>query len=207
MDSMRPAHFRIGPGQAGKRSLAGVIGIILLTGTVAAAACNPFGIETERFTIAVDSMSAPESVAAGDTLVARFRGWIGPDLCSRLDRVERDRVPHQITFRFRGARRVEGDCAQMPALLDHAETIAPPLEDPFTIRVLQPEGTSLEREVRVRQGGGGGCPADMASQAPDLRGGPGYSWASLSSRCSSSPSFLVALLRLVIRRRNRLRRS
>ncbi|MGM0668589.1 MAG: hypothetical protein ACQET1_02665 [Gemmatimonadota bacterium] len=167
MQCMRQAHFRIGPDQAGTRSLTGVLCTLLLTGTLAVAACNPFDIGTERFIIAVDTMSVPESVAAGDTLVARFRGWIGPDLCSRLDRVERDRGPHQITLRFRGARRVEGDCAHMPALLDHAEAIAPPLEDPFTIRVLQPDGTSLEREVRVRQGGGpGGVARHPQTPAP-----------------------------------------
>jgi hypothetical protein len=134
--------------EVGARSLTRVIGTILLTGTVAA--CNPFGVETDRFIIAVDSMLAPESVAGEDTLVARFWGRIGPDLCSRLDRVDLGRGSHFITLRFHGVRREEGDCPHMPALLDHRETIPPPLEDPFTIQVLQPDGTSLEREVRVR---------------------------------------------------------
>ena len=150
MQAMSPARGRREPGQAGTRRRARVVGTILLMGTLAAAACNPFGIGTERFIIAVDSLSAPESVATGDTLVARFWGRIGPDLCSRLDRVDRGRGPHLVTLRFHGVRREEGDCAQMLALLDHEETVAPPLYDPFTIRVLQPDGTSLEKEVRVR---------------------------------------------------------
>jgi hypothetical protein len=38
----------------------------------------------------------------------------------------------------------------MPAVLDHVEHVAPPLEDPFRIRVLQPDGTVLQKVVRVR---------------------------------------------------------
>jgi hypothetical protein len=41
------------------------------------------------------------------------------------------------------------DCAQMPVLLEHQEAIAPPVQDPFRITVLQPDGNLLERVVRV----------------------------------------------------------
>lgn len=147
MRVLRLGHSRSESCDCGARNLSRVIGTILLSGTVAA--CNPISVETERFIIAVDSMSVPESVAAGDTLVARFWGRIGPDLCSRLDRVDLAREPHHLSIRFHGARSEEGDCPHALALLDHMETIRPPLADPFTIRVLQPDGTYFEREVRV----------------------------------------------------------
>jgi hypothetical protein len=33
--------------------------------------------------------------------------------------------------------------------LEHEERVLPPLQDPFTIKVLQPSGPSLERVVRI----------------------------------------------------------
>lgn len=105
---------------------------------------------TDSFVIRVDSISAPAAIAPADTLTARFFGPIGPDLCSRLVRVEKRSEPGVLELRFHGERDEDGDCPQMPRFLDHEEEILPPLEDPFTIRILQPDGPALERVVRVQ---------------------------------------------------------
>lgn len=126
------------------------VGALVLLSSLAGLACNVTGVRTDRFVVRVDSISAPDAIAATTPLTIRVWGVLGPDLCSRLDQVERQRSAGSIELRFRGERTGGGNCPQMPAPLRYEETILPPFEDPFTIRVLQPDGTPVEREVRVR---------------------------------------------------------
>lgn len=97
----------------------------------------------------VDSISAPVSVAAGQSFVIGFSGKVGSDQCSRLARIDRNRSGGALEITFHGERMEGVDCAQMPVLLEHQEAIAPPVQDPFRITVLQPDGNLLERVVRV----------------------------------------------------------
>ncbi len=117
---------------------------------VSAGCSNPFGSGTERFLIAVNSIAAPDTIAPSDTLTARFLGSIGSDGCSGLDRVERSRSTGLLELRFHGVRSEGGYCPQQPQPLDHVEEVLPPVEDPFIIRVIQPDGSALEKVVRVR---------------------------------------------------------
>jgi hypothetical protein len=114
--------------------------------------CDILGYGDERFVVRVDSISAPAAVDAGTALAVQFHGWVGPNGCSSLSRVEKRAAPQLLEIRFHGVRR-SGNCTQMPVSLDHAERVEPPLSDPLTIRVLQPGGASLERVVRVGAGG------------------------------------------------------
>ena len=102
-----------------------------------------------KFIVRVDSISAPDAIAATDTLVVRFWGRIGATGCSRLDRVETAPGPGLFEITFHGERD-DGLCTQMPVSLIHDETILPPMQDPFTIRVRQPDGTTLIKSVRIR---------------------------------------------------------
>jgi hypothetical protein len=113
--------------------------------------CDLLELDREPFTIRVDSISAPATIAPGDTLTVRFHGWVGLDGCHRLDRVERARSPGRLELRFQGLRRTGSYnvCTSAPVKLDHEERVMPPLEDPFTILVRQPRGRTLERVVRV----------------------------------------------------------
>jgi hypothetical protein len=111
---------------------------------------NAFDIDTRRFVIAVDSISVPDTIAPNDTLTARFYGRSGPNRCFRPGSVERGRGPGLLELRFHGGRIENGDCLQMPAVLDHIERVPPTVEDPFRIRVLQPDGSALQKIVRVR---------------------------------------------------------
>jgi hypothetical protein len=125
--------------------------LLVLAGTLATG-CDILGSGDERFVVRVDSISAPAAVDAGTALEVQFHGWVGPNGCSSLSRVEKRAAPQLLEIRFHGVRR-SGDCTQMPVPLEHTERAAPPLSDPFTIRVLQPDGASLERVVRVGSDG------------------------------------------------------
>ncbi len=124
--------------------------LLLIAGSVACS--NILAADTVRFFIAVDSISAPASIAASDTLTARFFGKIGLNGCFRLERVERSRNAGLLEMRFHGAQNVNRNvaCTQMPVMLDHLERVPPPLEGPFKIRVIQPNGSVLEKVVEVR---------------------------------------------------------
>jgi hypothetical protein len=124
---------------------------LLLLAGILTSGCDILGGD-ERFVVRVDSISAPAAVDAGTALEVRFHGWVGPNGCSSLSRVEKRAAPQLLEIRFHGVRR-GGNCTQMPVPLEHAERAEPPLSDPFTIRVLQPDGATLERVVRVGSGG------------------------------------------------------
>lgn len=146
----RKAGRRIGERWAGIRSRAAMLAVIAGAAIAGSAACNPFGPGTDRFVVHVDSITMPGAVGVSEVLRARVFGVLGPDLCSRLDRVERGSAPGVLELRFHGEREGGRNCLQQPALLDHVEEVQPPLQDPFTLRVLQPDGSRLERVVRVR---------------------------------------------------------
>jgi hypothetical protein len=114
--------------------------------------CDILGSGDEGFIVRVDSISAPAAVDAGTALEVQFHGWVGPNGCSSLSRVEKRAAPQLLEIRFHGVRR-SGYCTQMPVPLEHVERAEPPLSDPFTIRVLQPGGAALEQVVRVGSGG------------------------------------------------------
>jgi len=140
------------PRAAGTRHVPARVSIaLLLLSSLSGLGCNATGLTTRQFVARVDSISAPDTIAATSTLRFQVWGTLGPDLCSRLESVEKRRFAGGIELRFRGARTSGGNCAQMPAALRYEETITPPIVDPFTIRVLQPDGASpLERQVRSR---------------------------------------------------------
>jgi hypothetical protein len=127
-----------------------IAAVVLLVLGLSAGCTNAFEMDGNRFVINVDSISVPDTIGPNDTLTARFHGRIGPNQCFQLSRVERGRGVGLLELRFHGERKENGDCLQMPVLLDHIEEVPPPVEDPFRLRVLQPDGSALEKIVRVR---------------------------------------------------------
>lgn len=126
--------------------------VMTLTGGAAltTAGCDLIGPGTERFLVRVDSISAPAIVAPDETLRVVFFGHVGPDGCSRITRVDKQRTPARLEIAFHGERDDGAYCTQVPVELRHEEAVAPPLEDPFVIRVTQPGSTSLERVVHTQ---------------------------------------------------------
>jgi hypothetical protein len=122
-----------------------VVAGILTTG------CDILGFDDDTFVIRVDSISAPAAVEGSNALEVQFHGWVGSDGCSSLSHVEKRATPQLLEVKFHGVRR-GGDCTQMPVALEHMEIVSPPLNNPFTIRVLQPGGVPLEQAVRVGSG-------------------------------------------------------
>jgi hypothetical protein len=120
---------------------AGMIGLAL-------AGCGLFGPSVERYIIRVDQIIVPRVTTAGDTLWVRFQGAIGPSGCYWLARVDRKVSRTSLDVTFRGEHE-DALCTQAPVALDYTIPVPPPLQDPFTITVHQPDLSVMTRVVAV----------------------------------------------------------
>lgn len=128
----------------------GAIGSLVTILTLAS--CGIFGPSQASFLIRVDSIVAPNVLAASESLTARFYGKIGPDGCWSLAEVDRQATSATLDVTFHGEHdaRSGHECTDAPVALNHVEVVAPPLATPFTITVHQPDGSLLRRVVTVQ---------------------------------------------------------
>jgi hypothetical protein len=126
-----------------------ILNLALLLSTGSAVGCDLFGDDTSLYVVRVDSVSAPLTIASDQPLEIVFHGLVGFDGCSRLSEVEKESGPGHLRVRFVAERR-SGECTQMPVPLNHVETVPPPLQNPFTITVIQPSGPPLDHVVQVQ---------------------------------------------------------
>jgi hypothetical protein len=123
-------------------------GMVTCLLSLALAGCSLFQ-PSEHFLIRVDSIAVPSSVVSGDTLAARFFGWIGRDGCWGLARVDRHVTPTSLDVTFHGEHSVPigAACTASLVALNYVDVVAPPFSTPFTITVHQPDGSLLRRQV------------------------------------------------------------
>ena len=131
------------------RLLAGLGALAALVTACSVAGCDALFGHTDHFVIHVDSIAAPATVAAADTLYARFFGTIGPDGCWSLAAADFQVTTSALDVTFRGEHRERPgyDCTQMVVQLDMTMAVPPPVHTPFTITVHQPDGSKLRRLV------------------------------------------------------------
>ena len=120
-----------------------------LTGVVVAGCDSLFGPDRREFVIAIDSISAPGAVSGGAPWQVLFYGPIGPNTCHSFKEFKVMRSASSADVTVIG-QSVDGTCGQMPQFLDGmALTIEPPVSDPFTLRVHQPNRSVLPTLVRA----------------------------------------------------------
>jgi hypothetical protein len=135
------------PGRSGRiTGLVSILGIAALL-----ASCDITGPEPEGFIIRIDSISAPASLEASDSLVVRFIGVVtGPECRQSMSRTE-FRSPSSLWVTFDGELRPPGsDCAATLVEFQHRIAVPAPLKDPFTITAEDGTGARLQQVVRVR---------------------------------------------------------
>lgn len=115
---------------------------------VVAGGCDSLLFPAERYTIQVDSLSAPAAIDATDTLTVQFYGEVGGSTCYRLAHVGKQVTPTGMEIRFHGERKGSG-CGDAIIALEHEVRVPPPLQHPFTIKVMQPSGPPLVQVVRI----------------------------------------------------------
>ncbi len=126
-----------------------LLGVAVALAALMAAGCDGVFQSTDRYTIRVDSISAPASVASSETLFVRFFGFVGPSGCWWLESVDRRVTTSSLDVTFRGAHR-NVTCTQAVVYLDRRDTVPPPLAGPFTITAHQPDGSVVKRAVAVQ---------------------------------------------------------
>lgn len=128
------------------------IALLIFAGAFAAAGCDFLGPEVDEFVIQVDSVQAPGAVSGGAPFEVRFYGFVGPDGCYSFKdfRVSRTQNAADVTVIGQHHQRSGIACADALVFLDGRPlTIEPPVSDPFTLRVRQPNGTVLTVTVRA----------------------------------------------------------
>ena len=123
--------------------------VSLLLALLLVPACR--GVDTDRpLILTISDITAPAQVAVGAALHLTVTVQTGG--CISFDRLDVERLLSRVTIVARGtdhsgpAVLCTADIRQTPQPLD----IASPLGDPFTVVAMEPNGTTLERVVRVR---------------------------------------------------------
>lgn len=135
-----------------RRVVRAVLACGVLEGLAMLQGCEPTALDrSRRFIVRVDSIVAPATIAANDTLVVWFFGYVGNDGCSYVEHVDKYLTVTELRVTFRGTYdgRPDVACTMAPVSLHHPEVVLPPRSSPFRIIVLQPDGTLLQRAIVV----------------------------------------------------------
>lgn len=135
-------------------SWVGAVATLLISG----AGCSLFSPEdydSSYFFIAeVTNIDAPESFSYGDPLSIQIGGYLGPNLCYKLDWIDKVRSPNRLDITVQGVYDSGGHgyCFTAVSGFDQTIVIPPPKLSPeFTIVVHQPDGSTLEHTVTVKE--------------------------------------------------------
>ncbi len=130
------------------------------------------GTDEEEYRIRVDSITAPASVRAVDTLRLVLHGVVGPDGCYRFDRIDERRLTNGVELAVWGIHETGSglECLHVVVMLNEPYEVVPPLPDPFTVFVRQPDGSRLERSIAVERA----LPGRHRQESEVIGIGPGH---------------------------------
>lgn len=106
-------------------------------------------VTVREYQIKVDSMDAPATAPASDTLNITLHGTVGPTGCYQLDHFEKQRQAGSLSLKVWG-KQYDTICTQAFVEMHKEYQIAPPLKDAFEIRIEQPDGSVLTHTVRIQ---------------------------------------------------------
>ena len=111
---------------------------------------NDQGIE--YYTIKVNSISGPDSVYVGDTIIFKLDGYVGTNGCHMFshydDKIESQKVKLSVWGKF-----TKGEiCTDAEVYLDGKEyRVKTSLPGTFQLQIMQPDNTILVKSVAVKQ--------------------------------------------------------
>jgi hypothetical protein len=129
--------------------------LLLATALAALSACSEGTYPeffSQRYVIEVDSLRAPTSLTAGDTLEVLFWGYVGPNSCHAFEGFETELATHRVdlTLWTKYYRRTNTSCAQELVFLEGVSYRVGPLPaGSYAVVVHQPDGSLLEHTVEV----------------------------------------------------------
>ena len=107
------------------------------------------------FIAEVTFFEAPDSITYDDPLSIRIRGYLGPTLCYKLDRIELTRRANTLDITVHGLydHGIHGICLTALSYFDEEILIAAPVTTSdlvdFDITIHQPDGSTLEHTVSI----------------------------------------------------------
>ena len=111
-------------------------------------------IPPEIYTIQVDSLYFSPNVTAGDTLVVRFWGFVGPSTCHEFWGFDTYRDSFEIRVEAIGVQWFDRVCgASMEYLWGEPLSVYPLYAGDLTLEVLQPGGAALVETIHVAERG------------------------------------------------------
>ena len=106
------------------------------------------------YTIEVDSLAYSPDVAAGDTLIVQFWGYVGPDTCHEFWQFSTFRDSFVVRIEAIGVRYFEPTCGDtMQYMEGEPLRVAPLYPGELTLFVVQPFGAALVETVSVAERG------------------------------------------------------
>ena len=124
------------------------IGWLLVLACLTTACTEPDGKE---FVIRADSVITPGAWSGGAPMKAYVYARIGPSLCWHFKEFRIESDTHLARVTIIGLNESRGrTCADAPASMNGTElVIPPPMFDPFELRIMQPDGTTLSKTIRM----------------------------------------------------------
>jgi len=126
--------------------------IVAVTLSMTLSACDLVGPNRREFVVQIDSLSGPTAVSGGAAFEQFLFGGLGPDGCYHLKAVLLTQSTTNADITVVGEHTSGGSvmCPASPVGLEGRPVkFTPPVTDPFTIRVHQPNGAVLTRIIRV----------------------------------------------------------
>lgn len=114
-----------------------------------AACTNPFS-SARDVTLPITDFVVPESASPGAPFTVRLTVMSGG--CRRFERLVATRRPGELSFEARGrdSSGPNGLCTDDIRKDPQTYEATPPFSNPFTVRAMQPDGSSVSRTVRVQ---------------------------------------------------------
>lgn len=125
-----------------------------LVAAVASAAVTGCGLvdpEFQYFTVAIDSVTGPDTVIAKSSFTQQLWGPLSSNSCAEVDRVFIRPGETLSQIQLQGRRKI-GECEKGPPKYLNAYSVtltAPTTTGPYTISVLRP-GTTLVRTITIK---------------------------------------------------------
>jgi hypothetical protein len=130
----------------------GVLTALVAAVSVAAASgCGLLDPEYQYFTVAIDSVTGPDTVIAKSSFTQQLWGPLSSNACAEVDKVFIRPGETLSQIQLQGRRKI-GECENGPSRYLKAYVVnltAPTTTGPYTISVLRP-GTTLVRTVIVK---------------------------------------------------------
>lgn len=127
-------------------------GTLFLSLALLAAGCSaPTDLPATFFTIRVDSLQVPSTVALNDTIAVRLFGVVGYDGCHSFSHFLDTREPLRLDLTVRGRHRTWGLCTDMMVVLDGREyRLVASRRGTLRLVIHQPDGSTLAGSVQVQ---------------------------------------------------------